>query len=972
MRNRCPVASATMTALLAVALPSATARAIDIELIFDADQSAIFMLNGQDRTLDLIPIMEAAAAHWEDILKDNHSITITYYWNPDPNEDPHACITAVDNFGRPTAATIVIRVDIPWYLDPDPDLDDEYDMQPKLYRDTHPAEQVTAFGGSVPEVFEVGYNGLRLGNQNPDLLSIVLHEMGHALGLVYHDNNPPCGAPNTECNTDHDYDLPANWVGGNIMNIRAYLHTDGSFDCAHLAAGGIQECNDDPECEAYQALMWTGPLPNRRQKPSATDVFAVARRSGYGVIDLPRKFWLGGLGFWSATSQWLGGRVPDALDDVYLIIQNGASSASISNANAVAMNITIDEGNALGVFGNRTLLVGNRINLLDGDLRVDAAASFAAADRIDIHPGSELLGAGEVDIGSRLVSGGLLRGLNGGTLRLHSNAAFGVFDIDGSPEFPFAGVQAVSGNVDIDGNWLDPNFDGVITVGSNRTFSFSNVLNLGGTVDLLGASGPATIDGPAVLRANVNVSGEGRFVGETTLDIPWLQMPASDDELVLAGITHYQGGFVTGDGILTQTGNAFIEDDFTIDCATFDWDGENGSSITTIWAGRTLTINSGKIENSQFVDGFDGTLNMLGAAVEVNTSGQWRLDGTIFMNIPAGALSVIDGENMDVQGLVRAANIAWMEAEIDILPGGEINTFNAGAIVVINSSADNAIDQGAITGPGTLNVTSGRSLVGNGLIETAIGSQGEIRADNGTLQLTGAINQIGTLGTESSTGILEVVQNWATGASGRIDLRGGTVRGGDIVCAGQMSGNGAVDVDTFDLEGLLLPGDPGIGTLLFTGDVLMAPTATSVIQINGPTQSVTYDFVRIFGDLRAGGLLRIIKSGSYNPPCGAEFRVFSHTGLLDQFDSYSGLDIGNGHRFFVDYTGNFVTLRVVPQGDLDGDGVVGQSDLGILLGDFNCVAPQGGQCAGDLNDDGQTNQADLGILLAAFGSNCPA
>lgn len=48
-------------------------------------------------------------------------------------------------------------------------------------------------------------------------------------------------------------------------------------------------------------------------------------------------------------------------------------------------------------------------------------------------------------------------------------------------------------------------------------------------------------------------------------------------------------------------------------------------------------------------------------------------------------------------------------------------------------------------------------------------------------------------------------------------------------------------------------------------------------------------------------------------------------------------------------------------GDLDGDGVVGGSDLGILFSNW------GGSGDGDLDGDGVVNAADLGLLLTAFG-----
>jgi hypothetical protein len=48
-------------------------------------------------------------------------------------------------------------------------------------------------------------------------------------------------------------------------------------------------------------------------------------------------------------------------------------------------------------------------------------------------------------------------------------------------------------------------------------------------------------------------------------------------------------------------------------------------------------------------------------------------------------------------------------------------------------------------------------------------------------------------------------------------------------------------------------------------------------------------------------------------------------------------------------------------GDLNGDGITDQSDLGILLASY--LVDDGG----DLNGDGVTDQSDLGVLLADFG-----
>ncbi|MFG0252699.1 MAG: hypothetical protein ACF8NJ_07505, partial [Phycisphaerales bacterium JB038] len=50
--------------------------------------------------------------------------------------------------------------------------------------------------------------------------------------------------------------------------------------------------------------------------------------------------------------------------------------------------------------------------------------------------------------------------------------------------------------------------------------------------------------------------------------------------------------------------------------------------------------------------------------------------------------------------------------------------------------------------------------------------------------------------------------------------------------------------------------------------------------------------------------------------------------------------------------------------DLDGDGFVGQSDLGVLLASY------GQDAGGDIDGDGDTDQADLGALLARFNEPC--
>jgi hypothetical protein len=62
-------------------------------------------------------------------------------------------------------------------------------------------------------------------------------------------------------------------------------------------------------------------------------------------------------------------------------------------------------------------------------------------------------------------------------------------------------------------------------------------------------------------------------------------------------------------------------------------------------------------------------------------------------------------------------------------------------------------------------------------------------------------------------------------------------------------------------------------------------------------------------------------------------------------------------------------IRLVPPGDMDGDGAVGAADLLGMLGTWGpCPAPPA-ECLADLNDDGKVDVPDLLALLANWGSH---
>ncbi len=86
--------------------------------------------------------------------------------------------------------------------------------------------------------------------------------------------------------------------------------------------------------------------------------------------------------------------------------------------------------------------------------------------------------------------------------------------------------------------------------------------------------------------------------------------------------------------------------------------------------------------------------------------------------------------------------------------------------------------------------------------------------------------------------------------------------------------------------------------------------------------------------------------------------TFTLSGTIGQPDA----GVMTGGTFTL--VGGFWSIPVNCPGDLTGDGIVDEADLGILLAAWMTTA------AGDLNGDTLTNEADLGILLANWQNVC--
>ena len=134
----CVLRAATTAWIVMAAQP---ATALDIVTVFDPglegtvnafDPDPISQLDvplaACGQTPDLVRIVEAAAAHWESIIRDDHTVVLRYGWlAPTPDGTlPDAFVSEVDGTGRPVAGRIRIPLTSSYYYDPTPDIDEEW------------------------------------------------------------------------------------------------------------------------------------------------------------------------------------------------------------------------------------------------------------------------------------------------------------------------------------------------------------------------------------------------------------------------------------------------------------------------------------------------------------------------------------------------------------------------------------------------------------------------------------------------------------------------------------------------------------------------------------------------------------------------------------------------------------------------------------------------------------------------------
>jgi hypothetical protein len=986
----------------------------------------------------LMAMMNAAAEQWgraTGIINDNHVISIDISWAD--LSDTNGTLGLHTNLDggpvpRPTTARIQMDTQLSgvnrnWYFDPTPTDHSEFNLTQTVYGNLSAAQQSSWFNGGPPLMLEAGFAGgatataPAAAQNGPDMLSVALHEMGHALGMT--DN---VAAAQTG---DGDYDVNPAFVSGFTMGIT----DDGTY---HL-----------PQTNT---VMAPGINSGIRRLPSATDVFAVASASGWSDLFLDRTDYLGGAVF-SDPSAWVGGKKPNFTADAtvrsfgsggFAVAQSSMQFKNLSvfdawSITALPNNIVLDVSGTTTIDGidfaggsTRIVLQGNAapgslLNTTDlmllrgGRLKLDGQIPLAAAsvDRtLEIDQSSSIFGHGFVMITNdvatdRLNNHGLIEA-DGGELRLAaSNTVNPVFDLDGDDPTQTGNIRAVTGDLSVYGLHVGE-FAGFLRVGGGHIASFEHrfVIGTSGDVRLDGnLVDPATVSGAdLVLRGRVIVDKLGR-VGRTgdltTFESPvQISVPQVDDELRLGSSAVFSGGLYDGAGTIRQDDDLTVVSDTQIDTATYDW----GNSVpltsndTLVEAGATFTINSpttGTPGNE-----YRGVIRLENGVLEVNTTSGWTLpaeEGAVGVPpVPRGALVLQDRKSSSDMPTVRGQAITLggllltnggpgaVESYLSTEATGEIDV-RIGADLLLKGVT--TYNGGNIHGGGTLRQIGNASIVGNTTIATTITDwDGNEGLPSNTFIQPGVLFQItgsqiddtpdsdgydGTV-TVSDTAALVVTTAGQWRLDGTMLLQGqqvavpqAIVDGSTLLNFGTLQGNGWFQMPV--ISGNTIRPGQSAGAIRFEQDLTLNGNSLLDFEIGGIVPITQFDQISTGGSALLAGMLELSVINGFIPFPDHEFDIIlSGMPVLGtfssiQFPTMPGLALG------IRYGTNTVTVTTGLIGDLNGDGFVGIDDLNIVLGGWNGGVDAGVWGMGDPSGDGFIGIEDLNAVLGNWNAGTP-
>jgi hypothetical protein len=287
------------------------------------------------------------------------------------------------------------------------------------------------------------------------------------------------------------------------------------------------------------------------------------------------------------------------------------------------------------------------------------------------------------------------------------------------------------------------------------------------------------------------------------------------------GVVNFNGpttwnGTTAINGFARQMGNAIVSGATVINGDRFDFDG-GSTAAWIINAGLTLNANALETVADFFPNRIDGAITVNGgnlltpAFLEINLpAGQtYTINAPLTLNAPAAPFvaTTLRGSAVTFTSNVAVDGNNASTARINVSFNGQVTIAAGDGLNLIGGTlADpNTLTGGAFLGAGKLGAGNDHALVGAGAISNAIDFDGnaELRAKGGALTLTGAIQDVGVIGTANATGILKVANPWNSSVAQKVELLGGQLQGAALTNDGQIAGFGTLAMDQIFNNGVI-------------------------------------------------------------------------------------------------------------------------------------------------------------------------
>jgi hypothetical protein len=575
----------------------------------------------------------------------------------------------------------------------------------------------------------------------------------------------------------------------------------------------------------------------------------------------------------------------------------------------------------------------------------------------------------------------------------------GVLETTGSGEFRTTSESTSFVDLTLNGflrmpDNADSNLIGTIT--NNGTWTMESAGNL---TDLRLNSSTVTLTGAGVLE--MGNGGNNRI---TSVNAQRTLVNDAEHTIRGGGQIGTNNTGLVNEGVIEATLSVglFVDlaDDLSLDNNNL-LRASSGSSLTIFGTNTNNTDGVIRAEDASVVVLRFGSVT--GGVLETTGSGEFRTtsEDTIFSDLTLnGLLRMPDNADAVLVGTITNNGTWKMESAgnlTDLRLNSSTVTFAGSGVLEMGNHGNNRIY--SVTANRMLVNALGHTIRGGGQLginNTGLQNKGLIDAnqptaltidlwdssDNfneGTMRVsnTGGINLV--TGSFVNRGLVDIRPTRAMSRTGVFSQTDGetrvdgtlTLSGGSYVqTGGLLSGDGQLTGSVSMQGGSTSPSNADgseLGSLVVTGSYAQGNDGGYVVDLG----LAGNDHLQVNGAVTLGGAIQVRLVGSFVPLPGQEFVILNAASVNGVFGCVEFPNAPSGY-FTVVYGSTSVKLVVAslpPQeSDLDFDGVVGASDISVLLGAWgedpcdNAIC-----CPADLNGDGKVDATDLAILLGDWG-----